>query len=343
MSTRARRAHRRRMLSHVGENARECFLALGMRILTAETGEPVGSDRMFEKDGPRPDLSDEALRDLKPGDQSPLPWPQSPGQHWSAHSRAEIDQRNDVVQIVAVIVFVRPGDQQMLAGDARRALKPFEMEPALARPVRQRPVGDRLDRRQVPLPKRTQEGVAPNSTLWRNEETECRKPILIDEMLKRHRRRMDGVVEIVNVLRARRIYAERMHPGPVLGGSHDLALRERWRKASLVRDDCQICRIVESDWRAFAGHRQRVAQAAPQVSPGRADGVPPGCVQRSVKPNERFVFNSVARHAAPLAVQQVWGPAPRAQATAACFGAGLCPNALAATRAPYPPRLGPPA
>ena len=96
---------------------------------------------MFEKDRPWPDLSDEALRDLEPGDQSPLPGSQPPGQHWRAHSRAEIDQRHDIVQIVAVIVLVRPGDQQMLAGDARRARKPFEMEPALARSVRQRPLG----------------------------------------------------------------------------------------------------------------------------------------------------------------------------------------------------------
>ena len=117
-----RRAHRGRMLAYIGQNARKSFPALGMRILAAEAGESVRRDRVLEKDRSRPDLSDEALRDLKPGDQSSLPWPQSPGLHWRAHSRAEIDQRNDVVQIVAVIVFVRPGDQQMLAGDARRAL-----------------------------------------------------------------------------------------------------------------------------------------------------------------------------------------------------------------------------
>ena len=30
---------------------------------------------MFEKDWSRPDLANEALRDLEPGDQSPLPRP----------------------------------------------------------------------------------------------------------------------------------------------------------------------------------------------------------------------------------------------------------------------------
>src|SRR5580692_669886 len=154
-----------------------------MRVLAVQAREPVRGDRVFEKDWPWPNLSDEALWRLKPGNQSSLPWPQSPGQHWRAHPRAEIDQRNDVVQIMA-----------------------------------------------------------PNSTLWRNEQAERRKPILIDEMLERDRWRIDGVIDVMDALRVRRIDAERMHPGRVLGTRDDLALRERGRQASLIGDDCQICR-----------------------------------------------------------------------------------------------------
>src|SRR5580698_4582378 len=139
------------MLSHVRENALEGSSTLGMRVLAAETIEPARADRMFEKDRPRSDLADKALRDFQPSDQSPLPRSQPPGQHGRAHPRAEIDQRHDVMQIVAVIVLVRSGDQQMLAGDARRASEPFKMEASLGRPVRQRRVDDRLDRRQVSI------------------------------------------------------------------------------------------------------------------------------------------------------------------------------------------------
>src|SRR6202453_5389139 len=92
-----------------------------MRVLSVVAREPVRGDRMFEKAGPWSNLSDEALGYLEPGEQSPLPRSQRPGQHWRAHSRAEVDQRNDVVQIMAVIVLVGPGDQQMLAGATRRA------------------------------------------------------------------------------------------------------------------------------------------------------------------------------------------------------------------------------
>ena len=222
------------MLSHIGEDPLEQFAARRMRVLAAEAGEPVGRDRMFEKDGPRPDLADESLRDAEPRDQSPLPWPQSPGQHRNAHFRAEIDQRNDVVQIVAIVVLVRTGDEQMLARDARRALEAFEMQPKLAGPVRQRVVDDRLDRRQVPFPKRHEERVAPDPALRRNEHAKRRKPVLIGEMLQHHRRRVDGVIDIVEALGVvPRIDAERMHPRPVLDRRDDLALRERRRQAAL--------------------------------------------------------------------------------------------------------------
>ena len=151
-------------------------------------------------------------------------------------------------------------------------------------------------------------------------------------MLERHRRRMDGVIDIVDALGVRRIDAERVRSRPVFAGRDDLALRERGRQASLVRDDGQI--VVSSRATGTPSlDRQRVAQPAAEIPPWRADGVSPGCVQRSIEANEPFVFDSVARHAAPLGVQQVrillqrQGPRPPASA------AGLCPNAPAATRA----------
>src|SRR5580700_6939332 len=137
---------------------------------------------MFEEDRLWPNLADEALRDLEPGDQSPLPRSQPPSQHWRAHSRAELDQRHNIVQIMAVIVLVGPGDQQMLTGDTRRARESLEMEPALQRSVRLRPLDDRLDRRQVPLPEGAEERMVPDATLRRNQEAEGREPVLIDEV-----------------------------------------------------------------------------------------------------------------------------------------------------------------
>src|SRR5271163_3866813 len=190
----------------------------------------------------------------------------------------------------------------MLAGDTRRAREPLEMEPALYRSVRQRPLDDRLDRRQVPLPKGAKERMAPDSPLRRNEQAEGGKPVVIDEMLKRHRRRMDGMIDVMDALLVRRIDAERMHPGLVSGRRDDLALRERGRQASPIGDDRQICSFVKSDWSSLAGHWQRIAQTAPQIPPRRADGVAPGCMQRSTEANQLFVFDQVARHAAPLAV-----------------------------------------
>src|SRR3984957_14852946 len=165
---------------------------------------------MFEEDRLWPKLSDEALRALEPGDQSPLPRSERPSQHWRAHSRAELDQRHNIVQIMAVIVLVRPGDQQMLAGDARRARESLEMEPPLKRSVRQGPPDDRLYRRQVPRLKGAKERMAPDATLRRNQKAEGWKPILIDKVLERHRRRMSVVINVMDAFGVRRIDAERM-------------------------------------------------------------------------------------------------------------------------------------
>ncbi len=179
------------------------------------------------------------------------------------------------------------------------------MQPALVRPVRQRPVDDRLDRRQVPLPIWEQARVAPDSALWRDEQAERRKPVLIDQMLERHRRRMDSVIEIVDALGVGRNDAERVCPRPVFAGRDNLALRERGRRSSFIGDDRQSRRFVESDWNSRGGRRQRVAQFAAKIPPRGADGVSPDCVQRSIEANELFVFDSLARQAAPLGIQQV--------------------------------------
>ena len=166
---------------------------------------------------------------------------------------------------MAVIVLVGPRDQQMLAGDTRRARKPLEMEPPLERSVRLRPPDDRLDGRQVPLLEGDEERMAPDLAFRRNEQTEGRKPVLIDEMLKRHLRRIDGVIDIMDALLVRRIDAERMQSGPVLRGRNDLALRDRGRQASLVRGDRQSRRLIESDRNAVAGDWHRVAQPAAKI------------------------------------------------------------------------------
>ncbi len=193
----------------------------------------------------------------------------------------------------------------MLAGDTRRAGEPFEMEPALMRAVRQRPVDDRLDRRQVTLPIGDQERVAPHAAFWRNEQAERRKPVLIDEMLERHRRRMDGVIEIVDALGVGRNDAERVRSGPVLARRDDLASRERRRQSPFIGDERQIRRFVKGDWNSRGGRRQRVTQFAAKIPPWRPNGVSPDCMQRSTEANQLFVFDSVARHAAPLGIQQV--------------------------------------
>jgi hypothetical protein len=113
------------------------------------------------------------------------------------------------------------------------------------------------------------------------------------------------VIDIVDALGVRRNDAERVRSGPVLARRDDLALRERGRQASLVGHDRQMCRLIERDWNPPAGRWQRVAQPTAKIPPWRANGVSPSRMQRSIDANELFVFDSVARHAPPLGVQQV--------------------------------------
>ena len=216
------------------------------------------------------------------------------------------------MQIVAVIVLVRTGDQQMLAGDARRA-----------RAVRwsRRP--------RVPsgrLPKRDDERVAPDSALWRNEQAERRKPVLIDEMLEHHRRRLDGMIDIMDALVVGRIDAERMGSGPVLARRHDLALRPRGRQASLVGYDRQICRFVKSDRNSRAGRRQRVAPPAPEIPPRRAFRQA-ACSDRLRRTSFSFsilshatAFRWLSNKSGSYSTTAVRGPSP------AVSVAGLCPR-----------------
>ena len=155
----------------------------------------------------------------------------------------------------------------MLAGDTWRAREPFEMKSALdAFPSASGRSTIALIDDKYPSRKGTRNEWRQTSALRRNEQTEGRKPVLIDEMLERHRRRMDGVIDVMDALLVRRIDAERMQSGPVLRGRNDLALRERARQAPFIGDDRQIRRLVEGDPNALAGHRQRVAQTAPESS-----------------------------------------------------------------------------
>ena len=94
-----------------------------------------------------------------------------------------------------------------------------------------------------------------------------------------------------------------MRPRPVLGRRDRLALRERGRQASLESDDFEIGRLIEGDRNAGAGC-QRAAQPAAELPPRRADGVPPGRMQRSADADELFIFDELARRVGPLAVQQ---------------------------------------
>ena len=202
-------------------------------------------------------------------------------------------------------------------------LEPFEMQPELAGPVRQRVVDDRLDRREVPFAKRNEERVAPDPPLRRNQNAERRKPVLIDEMLERHRRRVGRVRDIMATLAVvPRIDAERMRPRPILGGRDHLALRERGRQASLEGDGRESRRLVEGDRNARAGH-ERAAQPATEIAPRRADGVAPGRMQRSADASEAFAFDELARRWRPLGVQQIQILVQRRGASLGRFGRGV--------------------
>ena len=202
---------------------------------------------MFEKDRPWPDLADEALRDFEPGDQSPLPRPQASrsasARPFSRRDRSAARYRADSGRNCACPSPTISRCSPAIRG-ARASRSRWSRRSRV--PSASRPLDDRLDRREIPLPIGDEERVAPDTALGRNEQAERRKPILIDEMLERHRRRMDVVIEIVHALRVRRIDAERMQSGPVLRRSGTTSHCESGRRqASLIGDDRQIRRLVE--------------------------------------------------------------------------------------------------
>ncbi len=205
-------------------------LMLRVRVLGAHSAHAIADDRMFEEYRARLDFPDQPRRDIKPGDERALPRLQCPGQHWRAHACAQVNERNDVQHVMAEIRLVRIGDQQMLPGQCWNAAEPLPVEPVLSRSIGRGAVDDRLDRRQEAILKGPQERMAPNQPFRRNEEAESRKPVLIDEMLERHRRRVDGMIEIVDALGRRRIHALRMQSRPVLARLDDHALGEGWGK-----------------------------------------------------------------------------------------------------------------
>ncbi len=135
-----RRLEPRRGLAYIGEDRGEGLPVLWMGVLAAHAAVAVADDRVFEQDRPRPNLADEAFGDVEPGDQRALPGFQGPGQHRRAHFRAEMDERDDVEQVVAVVRLLGIRDQQMLAVDNRSAGKPFREEERLPGSVRPRPV-----------------------------------------------------------------------------------------------------------------------------------------------------------------------------------------------------------
>ena len=213
-------------------------------------------------------------------------------------------------------------------------------------PVRRRPVDDRLDRRQEILPERAEERVAPDLTLLRDQEPERRKPVLIDEMLERHRRGVDDMVDVMHPLGHGRIDAERMESRPILAGFDDRALRQRRREAPLVRNRRQLGCRVDRDRNSGPGSSLGAAQPTPQSLPRHADGLAPERVQRPADANEPFVFDAVARRRTLAVVQQANGPVPGAECRRLRPSGVLCPNAPAATSAAmrgqtpeaYPPR-----
>ena len=68
-----------------------------------------------------------------------------------------MNERDDVMQVMAVVRLVGIGDQQALAGYFWRVRKPPFVEKALDRSVRARLVDDRLDRGKKALPERAEE------------------------------------------------------------------------------------------------------------------------------------------------------------------------------------------
>ena len=249
---------------------------------------------MFEKHRLGLDFPDQPRGDVEPGDQRPLPGPQRPGQHGHAHPGAEVDQGNDVEQVVAIIRLVGAGEEKMLPRYPGNALEPVRIEQMLVASVGQRPVHDRLDPRQEAILKRPEVGVAPNLALLRNEQAEVGEPVLVGEVLEHHRRRIDGMVDIMDALVLRRVDAERVQSGPILARRENLALRQRRREAAGKGNERQLGRRVHRD--LDSGVRtggERSAHRAARVSPRRPDRLAPEGVQAFAQPQAGGAFDAV--------------------------------------------------
>ena len=92
------------------------LLGLRVGVDRSRARVPVAGDRMFEKYRLRLDFPDQTRRNVEPGDERALPWPKRPGQHRHAHLDAEMDQRNDVEQVMAIVRLIGAGEEQMFAG-----------------------------------------------------------------------------------------------------------------------------------------------------------------------------------------------------------------------------------
>ena len=93
-------------------------------------------------------------RHVEPVDQAALPGLWRPGQHRGAKGRAEVDQRRDVEQVMAIVGLLGIGDEEPRLGDPRRVREPVREEQRLARPVRPGALDDLLDRRRGTLRER---------------------------------------------------------------------------------------------------------------------------------------------------------------------------------------------
>ena len=185
--------------------------------------------------------------------------------------------------------------------------------------------------------------MAPDIALGRNEETKGRKPVLIDEMFKRHRRRMDGVIDVMDALLVRRIDAERMQSGLVLCGRDDLALRERGRQAPFIGNNRQICRSRRGatrtpslDTGSASRRRRRKFRNGVRTASRQA-----ACSDRLIRTS--FSFSIRSRATLLRWVSDKSRSAPMARANARL----IQPRVYARTRRqrqgrPYPPRSGPP-
>ena len=176
----------------------------------------------------------------------------------------------------------------------------------------------------------TEERMAPDAALRRNEKAKRRKPVLVDEMFERHRRRMDIVIEIVDALRVVELTLSGCSSGPVLRGRDGLALRAGGGKRP---SNGTSVRCVASSRATRAPSPDRGAR--------RAGGA--GCSAKAcARPRARrraaigcgepaFVFDPVARHAVRWRSDNSRISSTGARCRPRDSAAGLCPNRARAT------------